>query len=216
MIYQNRHEAGQALGHVLQEKVDPQEEIVVFGIPRGGLVVAGEVAKLLKARLGIIIPRKIGAPTNPEMAIGAVTEDGTVLLNDALIKALGIKSDDLEQIIKEERGEISRRMKAYGTESPGDLAGKTVILVDDGIATGFTIQAALRSLRRHQPARLLLAVPVGPREVAALLQPEVDEMICINTPEPFYAVGQFYQEFGQTTDEEVVEILRNNRREIGP
>lgn len=206
MIFQNRLDAGEKLGQALHKF--NFKESVILGIPRGGVVVAAGVAKALNAPLDVIIPRKIGAPHNPEVAIGAVTQDGTVIKDEALVQLLGIKDDEIEAMSKHVLGEISRRVNTYRGGRPGfKLTGKTVIVVDDGIATGFTVQAALKSVRSMKPGRLILAVPVAPSEIIKSLQAQVDDLVCLESPELFYAVGQFYVDFDQTTDEEVIELL---------
>jgi len=172
-------------------------------------VVAAPVARALNATLDVIIPRKLGAPYNPELAVGDVTQDGHVLWNEKLLEQLGLKEAKLRPSVEEALQEIRRRLLFYrGDSQLPVIQGKTVILVDDGIATGFTVKAALRSLARQKPLRLILAVPVAPREVVPELAAEVDEVVCLATPEPFRAVGQFYRDFDQTTDEEVCRLLK--------
>jgi len=182
---------------------------VVLGIPRGGVEVAAPVALALQAPLGIVIPRKIGVPHNPEVAAGALTPDGQVLWDHALLHRLGLSPSQLETEVDRERAEIERRITRYakGAILPTP-AGRPVILVDDGLATGFTVQAALQYLRRSGARELVLAVPVGSPEAAARLSREVDRLVCLHTPEPFYAVGQFYEEFGDTPDDLVQSLLR--------
>jgi predicted phosphoribosyltransferase len=197
-----------------------KSDAIVIGIPRGGVIVAAEVAAALDAPLDVIVPRKIGAPFNPELAVGAVAPDGTIFYDEALISYTGIDRQGLEQQAAKELQEIERRRGLYrgarvrkapaGPESTPEYRGRTVILVDDGIATGYTVQAALRSLRQQEPERLVLAVPVAPPASLARLRPDADEVICLFAPEDFYAVGQFYQDFGQTTDEEVIAALAHN------
>lgn len=215
MLYYDRKEAGNSLGNALIPKIKDDKNIVILGIPRGGAVVAAKVAEMLEVPLGLIIPRKIGAPFNPEMAIGAVTQDSTLSLNEGLMEAFNISYSSLIPIIAYEIKEISRRLKAYGQDGQMDFSEKTVVVVDDGIATGFTVKAALKSIKKHDPYRLVLAVPVAPREVLAMLEPEVDLLVCPNTPDPFFAVGQFYEVFDQTEDKEVIELLENNRKYAG-
>lgn len=206
MIFQDRLDAGDKLGQALQKL--NLKGVVILGIPRGGVIVAKGVAKALNAPLDVIIPRKIGAPHNPEVAIGAVTQDGTVIKDEALVHLLGITDDEIEAMAKHVSGEISRRVNTYRGGRPGlKLMGKTVVVVDDGIATGFTVQAALKSVRGMKPRRLILAVPVAPSEIIKSLQVQVDDLVCLDSPELFYAVGQFYVDFDQTTDEEVIELL---------
>jgi predicted phosphoribosyltransferase len=206
VIFANRQKAGNELGQALQKYKN--EDLVVIGIPRGGVVVAARVAKILRTSLDVIIPRKIGAPHNPEVAIGAVTQDGTLIKDEALIKLLGITDTEIFDLAGQVEHEISRRVKIYrGGRSGVVMRNKTVIIVDDGIATGFTIKAALQSVRKSEANRLVLAVPVAPSETIAELNKLVDDLVCLDAPEVFYAVGQFYSDFDQTTDEEVIELL---------
>lgn len=182
---------------------------LVLGIPRGGVVVAAVVARELALPLDIIVPRKIGAPANPEMAVGAVAQDGTAIFDSDLLRRLGLAERDLRPQVADQLREIERRMTLYsGTGTPPGYIGRTVILVDDGIATGYTVQAALRSLRRAGPRMIWLAVPVAPPETLKRLEPEVDRIVCLESPVHFYAVGQFYADFNQTDDQEVIALLR--------
>ena len=206
MFFENRKDAGEKLSRVLQKYKN--EDTVILGIPRGGVVLAAEVAKNLGTPFDVIIPRKIGAPHNPEVAIGAVTQDGTVIKDEAMVQLLGISDNQIEILANKVAGEISRRVNAYRGGRPGlELAGKTVVIVDDGIATGFTVQAALKSVRNMDPRRLVLAVPVMPADTVRLLRDKVDELVYLHAPELFYAVGQFYMEFDQVSDQEVIELL---------
>jgi len=214
-VFADRRDAGRRLAARLQHLQKP--DVNVIGIPRGGVIVAAEVAAALNAPLDVIVPRKIGAPFNPELAIGAVAPDGTIFYDEAMIGYAGIDRQGLEQQAAKELQEIGRRLSVYqGARSAGRGAapgyrGRTVILVDDGIATGYTVQAALRSLRLQEPSRLVLAVPVAPPDSLARLRPDADEVICLLVPEDFYAVGQFYKDFRQTTDQEVIAALAHNR-----
>ncbi len=212
-MFADRKDAGRQLATKLQHF--QKSDVSVLGIPRGGVIVAAEVAAALDAPLDVIVPRKIGAPFNPELAVGAVAPDGTNFYDEALIDSTGIDRRVLERQASEELREIERRLRVYrgahtGSNTP-EYRGRTVILVDDGIATGYTVQAALRSLRRQKPDRLVLATPVAPASSLARLRPDADEIICLLIPEDFYAVGQFYQDFSQTTDEEVIGALSDNR-----
>jgi predicted phosphoribosyltransferase len=183
------------------------------------VIVAAEVAAALGAPLDVIVSRKIGAPFNPELAVGAVAPDGTIFYDEAMISYAGIDRQSLKQQAARELQEIERRLGAYRgarVESAAPVTapeyrGRIVILVDDGIATGYTVQAALRSLRRQKPARLVLAVPVASPDSLSRLGPDADEVICLLTPEDFYAVGQFYRDFRQTTDQEVIAALADSR-----
>ena len=185
---------------------------VVLGIPRGGVIVAAEVAAELGCEMDLVIMRKIGAPGNPELALGATAGAGRVIWNESLVAKLDVSKDYLEEAAARENEEIERRRRRYlGDKAAVDVSDRTVLLVDDGLATGYTALAAARSARAAGPALLVLAVPVGPTGTVALLRGEVDELVCLSTPEPFFAVGQFFAEFAQVTDEEVVAKMRERR-----
>ena len=205
-MFNDRAEAGRALAKSLSDYKG--KKVVVFAIPRGGVVLAYEVAKALDAPLDLIIPRKIGAPNEPEFAIGAVTEDGTTILNQDAIQYLGVPDVYIQQEVKRQIAEIKRRMERYlGYRPRPSVEGKTVILVDDGVATGATIRAAIASIKKKKPDSIVLAIPVGPPDTVEELRKEVDLVVCLMTPEPFFAIGQFYRRFEQLNDEEVVQIL---------
>jgi len=206
VFFLNRKDAGEKLSRALMKYKSANP--VVLGIPRGGVVVAAEVAKGLGAPLDVIIPRKIGAPHNPEVAIGAVSQDGTVIKDEAMMHLLGVSDSQIQALAERVSGEIARRVNTYRSGRAGlDLTEKTVIVVDDGIATGFTVQAALKSVRNRNPRRLILAVPVAPADTLEMLRKQVDELVCLHSPELFYAVGQFYLDFDQTSDQEVIDLL---------
>lgn len=209
MFFKDRKDAGEQLGNALQKY--KSENTVVIGIPRGGVVVAAEAARSLNAPLDVIIPRKLGAPHNPEVAIGAVTQDGTVIQDEVMVRRLGLSDLQIKQMAEQVSEEIRRRVEKYRNGKTGlDLRDKTVVVVDDGIATGFTVQAALQSVRNNGAAKLVLAVPVAPAETIGLLREIVDSLVCLYIPEVFYAVGQFYIDFDQTSDEEVIKLLSNS------
>ena len=211
MFFLDRKDAGEKLGLALMKYKN--QDTVILGIPRGGTVVAAEVARSLEAPLDVIIPRKMGAPHNPEVAIGAVTQDGTIIKDETMVQLLGVSEEQIRVLAEKVSGEISRRVNAYRRGRLGlNLEGKTVIVVDDGIATGFTVQAALKSIRNVNPCRLILAVPVLPADTVQLLQEKVDELVYLQAPELFYAVGQFYIEFDQTSDNEVIELLAGHEK----
>jgi len=203
-MFEDRIDAGRKLAARLSAYTDAPDTIVL-GIPRGGVVVAAEVASALHLPLDIVLAAKIGAPGNPEFAAGALTADGELLVNPgARIDAAG-----LDSIAGAAREKISRLLGALrGDRPPLQLTGRAVIVVDDGLATGLTARAAVRYLRRQGVARIVLAVPVAARDSAALIAPEVDELVSVETPEDFFAVGQFYQRFNQTEDWEVRTLLR--------
>lgn len=206
-MFRDREEAGRRLADRMADDSFPDG--LVLGIPRGGVAVAAPLAERLGLPLDIIIPRKVGAPQNPEVAVGAVTEDGTVIWDRTLLARLGLDEGDLVPRIRKEIEEIKRRSALYrGGRGQRGYAGKTVILVDDGVATGSTILAALRSIRKGKPRAVVLAVPVAPPDTLERLSREVDRVVCLESPAEFYAVGQFYREFPQTTDDEVISLLR--------
>ncbi|ADY74062.1 phosphoribosyltransferase [Desulfurobacterium thermolithotrophum DSM 11699] len=213
MVFKDRKEAGELLAQAILRKYDSTlKNPVIVAIPRGGVVVAEPIAEILNAPIELVIPRKIGAPFNEEFAIAAVTEDGYVLMNpsvtDEIAYRLGISKDYIERKTLEEIEEIKRRKEKYlQGKTKVNLQEKDTILVDDGIATGLTVKAAIMSLRRENPRRIILAVPVMPADKVSEFQQLVDDLIVLYAPEFFNAVGQFYQSFPQTTDEEVIEIM---------
>jgi putative phosphoribosyl transferase len=206
MQFRDRIDAGKQLAEKLSF-LKRQPDVVVLGVPRGGVVVAAEVARALDAPLDVFVAHKIGAPFNPELAIGALTSTDA-LLDEDLIDELHLSREEIEREVKDQRRELERRLALFRRgRTPIDIAGKTAVLVDDGVATGSTVLASLRSLRKMAPACLVLAVPVGPAETIARLARECDRAIVLDTPEPFWAVGRFYVQFGQTSDSEVVALL---------
>ncbi|HEV8682925.1 MAG TPA: phosphoribosyltransferase family protein [Actinomycetota bacterium] len=209
MIFVDREEAGRRLADALADLKG--EDVVVLGIPRGGVVVAAEVARAHRWPLDTVIPRKVRAPGNPELGLGAIAP-GVRVLDQRMVEMLGVSESYLEREIAEEEREIERRSEAYRGGRPGvDVKDKVVIVVDDGIATGGTATAAVRWAKAQGARKVILAVPVAPAEGVRNLSIEADEVVCLETPEPFYAVGQWYQEFPQTSDEEVVQILDEAR-----
>jgi len=211
MLFRDRRDAAEKLSKELLSYKDT--DTVILSIPRGGVVVGFEVARKLDAPLDLIIPRKIGAPGNPELAIGAVTQDGTVIMDHELMKNLRVSESYLNEETKRQIEEIKRRMKRYRGDRPfSPLEGKTVIIVDDGIATGATMLAAIHSVRKKKPASIIVAVPVAPYSTLEKLRGEADGIVCLSTPEPFFAIGQFYQNFEQVSDDEVVHLLGRMRR----
>lgn len=207
MLYLNRSHAGKVLAEALAEEIF--KDGLVLAIPRGGVVVGVEIARAKECPMDLIIPRKIGAPHNPEVAIGAVTQDGTTIFDRRLLELLGLREEDLSNIVTDEIKEIQRRMNKYrGSSDYPDYAGKRIILVDDGVATGYTVFAALKSIKKiFNPSQLILAIPVSPPDTLELLKAEVDNVICPVVPHDFMAVGQFYEDFGQTSDNEVIQIM---------
>jgi putative phosphoribosyl transferase len=211
--FADRRDAGRKLAAALGRSSlhDP----IVLALPRGGVPVGFEVAMALDAPLDLMLVRKIGAPGHPELALGAVTDGAApmTLLNDEVLAQRHPPSGYVESEATRELAELERRRRHYlGDRPPPDLAGRDVILVDDGVATGASARAALRALRRLSPRRVVLAVPVGPAEAIASLRVEADEVVCLLTPRRFYAVGEHYRRFEQTADEEVVDLLDRARR----
>jgi predicted phosphoribosyltransferase len=204
--FRDRTEAGRALAERLREYAD--EEVVVLALPRGGVPVAYEVAKALDAPLGVFVVRKLGVPGYPELAMGAIASGGSVVLDEGLVQRLGISRRLLEQVVAGEADELARREELYsGDNGLPDLEGKTVILVDDGLATGATMRAAALALRERNPAKIVVAVPVAAEETCRQFEDVVDDVVCAVTPRPFYAVGMWYEDFDQTSDEEVRDLL---------
>jgi len=207
MHFRDRYEAGQLLAQRL-EFLQGREGLLVLGIPRGGVVVAAEVARALGAPLDVFIARKLGAPHNPELAVGAVASSGEIVLHQDLIAALGVPQSYVDAEIERQRAEIGRRLKAYRGDRPApDFKDKIVILTDDGVATGATMRAAIQALTSTDLRELIVALPVGPPDTVQELADMVDQMICLQTPTIFWAVGAFYMEFGQTSDAEVIQLL---------
>ena len=214
MIFNDRVEAGKRLASVLMDYL--KGDTVVLAIPRGGVVVGYQIALKLEAPLDIIVPRKIGAPNNPELAIGAVTEDGTIILDHKLVEYLRVDEKYIRAESERQRLEIRRRLNLYrGKALYPNLEDRDVVIVDDGIATGATVRAALASIRKKNPSSVVLAVPVAPPSVIKDFEKVADRVICLSTPEPFYAIGRFYRDFSQTSDEEVVKLLKMNREKMG-
>jgi predicted phosphoribosyltransferase len=206
-VYRDRTEAGRVLAERLGAYAD-RPDVIVLALPRGGVPVGYEVARALHAPLDVFIVRKLGAPGHEELAMGAVATGGVRVVNEQVVRALGIPDSVIDAVASWELEELRRRERLYrGDRPPPDVRGKTVILVDDGLATGSTMLAAVRALRQQQPARIVVAVPIAAPDTCELLRAEVDDVVCAVTPEPFYAVGLWYRDFSQTTDEEVRELL---------
>lgn len=202
----NRVEAGRLLAEQLAHLRD--SDPIVLGLPRGGVPVAFEVAKALEAPLDVIIVRKLGVPRQPELAMGAIGEEGVRVLNPSLIRSAGISEADIDEVERRERAVIEQRARTLRGDRPAlRLGGRATILVDDGIATGATTRAAIEVARAHGATNVVLAVPVAPADTLELLRRLADEVVCLATPEPFMAVGAWYQDFTPTTDAEVLELL---------
>ena len=206
-MFRDRAEAGRELAEQLKRRLG-DEGVVVLGLPRGGVPVAFEVARELDAPLDVIVVRKLGVPYQPELGMGAIGEDGVRVLNDEVLAMARVGEDEVADVERSERAELERRATRFrGSRPRTPLVGRTAVVVDDGIATGSTARAACQVARAHGASRVILAVPVAPRSSLSLLADVTDEVVCLATPEPFYAVGQFYRDFSQTSDEEVVELL---------
>ncbi len=208
MIFQDRIEAGRALAWALRDYAR-RPDVIVLALPRGGVPVAFEVARELGAPLDVFVVRKLGTPGQEELALGAIASGGTRVLNNEVVDNLRISREAIDAVSRREQAELERRERQFrGEKPPLDVSGKTVILIDDGLATGSTMRAAIAALRAKGPARIVVAVPVAAASTCDRLRFEADEMICLFAPEEFYAVGEWYRDFSQTTDEEVRELLQ--------
>lgn len=208
MIFENREDAGRQLVKRLEHFAN-RPNVVVLGIPRGGVSVAFEVASALHAPLDVFLSRKLGVPGHGELAFGAISAGDGRYLDEGIVQAAGISPEQIECVTAEVRLELGRRATLYrGDRPPLQVAGKIVILVDDGIATGASVYAAIQALRQMKPAKLILAIPVAPPSTCAWLETFVDELVCLEMPEPFYAVGAFYQNFAQVEDQQVIALLQ--------
>jgi predicted phosphoribosyltransferase len=213
ILFENRKEAGKKLAAELEKFMD--KNVIVLAIPRGGVIIGYEVASKLRAPLDVVVPRKLRAPNQPELAIGAITEDGNILLNEQIVNSLDVSNDYLMVESRRQKLEIERRLQVYkGEHKIPKLKGYGVIVVDDGIATGFTMKAALTSVRKRGAKFVILAVPVSSSSSLKLLEKTTDQIICLYTPKLFYAIGQFYKDFDQISDEEVKELLKKNKLEF--
>ncbi len=213
MIYKDRREAGRRLAQQLAHY--EKDEPVVLALPRGGVVVAAEIADALKAPLDLVLVRKIGVPFQPELAMGAVVDgrEPHIIRNEDIIAATGISEKEFDEVCEAELSEIDRRRKLYLAGHPrADVEGRVAIVVDDGIATGATTRAALEAIRERKPGKLTLAVPVAPTRTLAELSGLPDEIVCLQSHEPFYAIGFYYEDFRQVSDDEVIDILADARK----
>jgi len=210
--FEDRRAAGSVLASLLRHYAD-RPDVVVLALPRGGVPVAFEVAQALGAPLDLFLVRKLGTPGHRELAMGAIASGGVRVLNGDVIRWHGISAAEIDAVAREEQRELERREAAYreGRE-PVPVEGRTVILIDDGLATGSTMRAAVQAVRQRRPARVVVAVPVGAPQTCDELSAIADEVVCAQTPEPFAAVGQWYSDFDQTTDQEVRDLLRAHAR----
>lgn len=203
----NRVVAGRRLGSVLRGYAD-RDGVIVLALPRGGVPVGYELARAIDAPFDLMLVRKLGAPGREELAMGAIATGGIRLLNNDIIAALSLSDRAIDAVTQRERQELERRQRVYrGARPLPDIRGRCVVLVDDGVATGATMRAAIAALRQQQPARIVVAVPVAPPDTLARLRREADEVVCLETPEPFVAIGRWYKEFPQLNDEEVRGLL---------
>ena len=206
--FADRVEAGKLLGAEVARRIGKRLDAIVLALPRGGVPVGYEVARALDAPLDAFIVRKLGVPGQEELAMGAIASGGVRVMNDDVLRYVPVSQAMIDRVAEAEGWELQRREKAYrGNRPPLDVAGKTVVIVDDGLATGSTMRAAVRALRDMRPREIVVAVPVAAPSTCADFRAIVDEVICLRTPEPFQAVGQWYDDFSQTTDEEVHRLL---------
>lgn len=213
VIFRDREDAGRRLAERLARY--RHDDAVVLALPRGGVPVGYEVARSLEAPLDVFVARKLGAPGQPELAIGAVAPGGVRILNDLVVRHLGVSEDWIEAVAEKELLEIRRRMRSFRGERPEpEIRGRTVILVDDGVATGMTVRAAIRAIREKSPRKIVLAVPVCAAVTADALASEVDELVCLQTPADLWAIGLWYENFHQLDDGEVVGLLERGRRNL--
>ncbi len=213
MIFRDRHDAGRHLATRLKQYAG-RPEVMVLALPRGGVPVAYEVAAQLGVPLDIFLVRKLGVPGLEELAMGAIASGGVRVINQDVVRHLNISPEMIEAVAAEEQRELERRQREYRGDQPSpEVKGRTIILIDDGLATGSTMRAAASALREKEPARIVVAVPVSAAETCEHFQDEVDEIVCAVTPEPFQGVGLWYEDFTQTTDEEVGELLERARQQ---
>ena len=207
-LFKDRTDAGRQLADALEQYTD-SENIVVLALPRGGVPVAYEVAQALQAPLDVMVVRKLGVPGQKELAMGAIASGNILVINEEIVSHLGISQQAIDEVAEQEGLELERRERLYrGDECGSEIRDKTIILVDDGIATGATMRAAIAAINKQQPAQLVVAVPTSARDSYNTISKEVDRVVCLSTPVPFMAVGCWYHNFGQTSDEEVSQLLR--------
>ncbi|WP_414546245.1 MULTISPECIES: phosphoribosyltransferase [Nostocaceae] len=216
MLFKNRTTAGQTLARELADYAN-RSDVIVLGLPRGGVPVAFEVAKALKAPLDVVVVRKLGVPEQEELAMGAIASGGVRIINEHIVNQMNISDDMIARVAVQEERELERRELLYRGDRPfSDLRERTVILVDDGLATGATMWAAVASVRRQHPAQIVIAVPVATTETCQELATAVDKIVCAATPSPFYSVGMWYTDFPQTTDDQVRHLLAKSETNHQP
>lgn len=207
----DRRDAGRELAAALAGRW-PDSRVIVLGLPRGGVPVAAEVAEALEAPLDVFVVRKLGTPGQPELAMGAIASGGVRVVNSALVRQLAVSDELLDNVAARELVELERREREYrGDRPPLDLSGRTVVIIDDGLATGATMRAAVQAVRAGEPERVVVAVPVGAPDACAMLAETADEVVCLHEPTAFGAVGTYYKDFTQTTDKQVRELLAGHR-----
>jgi len=207
VYFLDRTDAGQVLARGLQQYKN-QPDVLILGLPRGGVPVAYEVARELNAPLDVFIVRKLGVPGHEELGMGAIATGGVRILHEGILRELGISEQTIDAVSERERAELERRERLYRSDRPAPtIKGRTVVIIDDGSATGSTMKAAIQAVRQQDPRRLIVAVPTAPSETCEQLKESADEVVCALTPEPFVAVGSSYADFSQTTDEEVRELI---------
>lgn len=212
-VFDNRIDAGRALAALLGAYAG-RDDVLVLGLPRGGVPVGYEVARALDADLDVLVVRKLGVPIQPELAMGAIASGGAFYLDDSIVRYTGVTQAELDAVIARERNELARRESAYrGARGPLEVEGRVAIVVDDGMATGATMKAAAMALRERKPARIVAALPVTPADSDARIEGVVDEFVCVMRPRNFFGVGQFYVDFSQTSDEEVSSLLMQARED---
>jgi len=206
--FADRIQAGRLLGKALRDYAG-RSDVIVLALPRGGVPVAFEIVKAIRAPLDLLLVRKLGTPGQEELAMGAIAAGGMQVLNPDVVAGCGISEAGIEAVARRERAELERRNRAYrGDRPPPQVEKRCAILVDDGLATGATMRAAVKALRQRHPARIVVAVPVAPRETIDALEAEADDVVCLATPAPFMAIGCWYRDFPQTSDDEVRELLK--------
>jgi putative phosphoribosyl transferase len=206
-FFKNRVDAGKKLAKELSKYAN-RSDVLILALPRGGVPVAFEVAKKLNVKMDVFIVRKLGVPGNEELAMGAIASDNIIVLNEDVVRSFHISKQVIDSVAAKELRELERRERTYRGNRPKlNIGDSTVILIDDGLATGATMRAAAAAVKTKNPAKTVIAVPTGAPDTCSYFEEQVDEVICVTTPEPFYGVGAWYEDFGQTTDEEVCELL---------